>query len=64
MDKGGDSGRFKEMRGCRRITKFRLGNETKEGRYWEGEEERKEVGYVGMEWNHGSTYGKRVGIEM
>jgi len=57
MDKGGgDSGKFKEMMGrrCRRIAKFRLGNETKEGRYWEGEEERKcRLCGNGMEsWEH------------
>lgn len=37
-----------------RITRFRLGSEMKEGRYWEGEEKRmsKLCGWVEESWKH------------
>ncbi|KYN21992.1 hypothetical protein ALC57_05622 [Trachymyrmex cornetzi] len=53
LRKGWGEGRW------RRVGRFRLENEVREGRYWEGEEERK--GKLCGSGKHGSTYGRVVG---
>lgn len=44
----------------KRVTRFRFGNEVREGRYWE-EEEKGCVESMQGKFNHGSTYGRDVG---
>jgi len=49
----------REERSWSRIARFRLGNEVREGLYWE-EEEKESAEYVRGKRRHGNTYGKGV----
>jgi len=52
---------WKEER-WQRVARFRLGDGMREGRYWEGEEERESAGYAAGGRRRESTCGRNVRI--